>query len=413
MVVVGAGVHGAVVAHHLVRRGSGRVVLLDDGRPSAATGNSVGVLSRSYLDDEEAALAEAGVRELRAFAAATGRDVGDRPVGVVRLLSPSHLDDARRRAAALSASGVPVELLTPQGASDLLAGLSGEQLGGVLHEPDGGHADPSRTAAAYVAEARAGGAEVRRDAVRRVVVRSGAVAGVETTDGVLATRHVVIAAGAWSTGLLAPLGIDLGLTPRRVQVAAFPLAGAPQWDRVVLDMVSGLWLRPDARRLLAGLEMSEPVTDADLPLAGVDPWYSELCRRRLQGRVEGASAAAPDHGWSGLISMSADGLPVVDELVECTGLWCLVGDSGSSFKTAALTGRRLAERITSGGPATADVAALARRRSSGTGLRAHGGRYNRLAVSLRLGREARLVERQFAEQAPQGRGPGSTSVAPR
>src|SRR5260370_16624347 len=60
-------------------------------------------------------------------------------------------------------------------------------------------------------------------------------------------------------------------------------------------------------------------------------------------------------GWAGMIMMSPDGRPVIDQIPSVPGLWVMLGDSGTSFKTSPAIGRCLAEWIVKGRPETADL----------------------------------------------------------
>ena len=60
-------------------------------------------------------------------------------------------------------------------------------------------------------------------------------------------------------------------------------------------------------------------------------------------------------GWAGMISMSADGRPIIDQIPSVAGLYCMLGDSGTSFKTSPAIGKCLAEWIVDGKPRTADL----------------------------------------------------------
>jgi sarcosine oxidase, subunit beta len=52
--------------------------------------------------------------------------------------------------------------------------------------------------------------------------------------------------------------------------------------------------------------------------------------------------------------MSPDGRPIIGPL-GIEGLWGMLGDSGTSFKTSPAIGRCLAEWITTGAASTADL----------------------------------------------------------
>lgn len=60
-------------------------------------------------------------------------------------------------------------------------------------------------------------------------------------------------------------------------------------------------------------------------------------------------------GWAGLIMMSPDGRPIIDQIPSVPGLYGMLGDSGTSFKTAPAIGRCLAEWIVYGKPRTVDL----------------------------------------------------------
>lgn len=53
-------------------------------------------------------------------------------------------------------------------------------------------------------------------------------------------------------------------------------------------------------------------------------------------------------GWTGILMRSADSKPIIGPFDRYEGLYGLVGDSGTSFKTAPAIGRALAELIVKG-----------------------------------------------------------------
>jgi len=60
-------------------------------------------------------------------------------------------------------------------------------------------------------------------------------------------------------------------------------------------------------------------------------------------------------GWAGMIMMSPDGRPIIDQIPAVAGLYCMLGDSGTSFKTSPAIGKCLAEWIVDGKPKTVDL----------------------------------------------------------
>ncbi|MEV7190827.1 FAD-binding oxidoreductase [Streptomyces sp. NPDC093510] len=395
VVVIGGGINGAAAAFHLATRGAGRVVLLDVPSPRSATPKSGAMLTLHHPSLPQASLAHAGLRELARVPELTGLPTGFTRSGIVHLLPPRYANTMRDAVAAQQAAGIPVRELPLPELAALFPGADLDDVGAAVVEPDSGYADPVLTTRAYLEGARRAGADVRHTAVRRVLTGGGRVKGVETEAGdTVSAPAVVLAAGVWSARLLEPLGIDLGLGARRVQITRFRVepGSLPDGAPVLLDQVRGSWIRPDTpTSLLAGLEMGVPVEGpADGP-EGVDQWYVDMCRAKLAGRFAGLSSAAMRGGWAGLIAMSPHGRPVIDELAEATGLFCAVADSGSSFKTAPVVGKCLAEWIVDGAPRSANLTPFGRSRPAGPGPSDDG--YGRFGSAAKLAREIHQLRR--------------------
>jgi sarcosine oxidase subunit beta len=173
----------------------------------------------------------------------------------------------------------------------------------------------------------------------------------------VAAPVVVLVPGAWATRLLAPLGLDFGLSPYRIQISIFRWpAGFHTRHCVVIDAVHHSWLRPEgAATTLIGVELGAAHADPDRFDEGVDPDFVAICRKALAARLPVFGDATMRGGWAGMIMMSADGRPIIDQIPSVAGLYCMLGDSGTSFKTSPAIGRCLAEWIVDGKPRTVDL----------------------------------------------------------
>ena len=81
---------------------------------------------------------------------------------------------------------------------------------------EGGHCrDPGAYVAALVAQARAGGAELRREAATGFRIEDGRLLAVETKQGEVACDRAVICAGAYSRKLAAAAGSRVPLETER------------------------------------------------------------------------------------------------------------------------------------------------------------------------------------------------------
>ena len=115
------------------------------------------------------------------------------------------------------------------------------------------------------------------------------------------------------------------------------------------------WWRPEGRAsTLIGVELGSAHGDPEKFDESVDETYVAGCRAALGARWPKLANATMRGGWAGMIMMSPDGRPIIDRLGP-DGLWGMLGDSGTSFKTSPAIGRCLAEWIVTGAPSTADL----------------------------------------------------------
>jgi sarcosine oxidase subunit beta len=366
VVVVGAGACGTSVAYHLAVLGVRRVLVLERRHLAAgATGKSGALVRMHYTNEAETALAVESFKVFRDFAAIVGGDCGFEPVGFVQLVGPEHRDALVRNVERQRSLGVKTEAIDRATLATLLPGCRVDDVGAAAWEPDSGFADPNATAFAFAEAARRLGATIETHCeVRRILTAGQRVTGVETVAGSVAAPVVVIAPGAWAAPLLAPLGLDLPLTPFRIQVSVFRWPpGFTHRHPAVIDATHRAWFRPEGHAgTLIGVELGVAHADPDGYDEGVDEGYVDRCRQALAARLPVFTEATMRGGWAGMIMMSADGRPIIDRLAPFEGLYGMLGDSGTSFKTSPAIGRCLAEWIIHGQPRTADLSRFTARR---------------------------------------------------
>jgi len=359
VVVVGGGANGASAAFNLATLGVRRVVLVERGSLAAgATGKSGALVRMHYTNAAESRLAWESLKVFRDFAAIVGGDCGFEPVGFLQLVGPGHEAALAHNVGAQRGLGIDTRVVSHDELARLLPGCRLDDIGAAAWEPGSGFADPSATTFAFAEAARRCGAEIRTGCeARRIVVDRGRVTGVETSAGPLATPVVVVAAGAWSARLLAPLGLDHGVVPQRIQITVFRWpAGVAHRHPAVIDAIHHSWFRPEgAAGTLIGVELGVAHADPDAFDEGVDADYVARCRAALAARLPAFARATMRGGWAGMIAMSPDGRPIIDQIPSVRGLYAMLGDSGTSFKTSPAIGRCLAEWIVEGKPRTADL----------------------------------------------------------
>ena len=358
VVVIGGGANGTSTAFHLTLLGVRNVVLLERRELAAgATGKSGALVRMHYTNETESRLAHESLRVFRNFGEIVGGDCGFEGVGFVQLVGPQYAAALHRNVERQQRLGINTRAITPAEVREILPGCEIADVGAAAWEADSGFADPAATAFAFAEAARNRGATIETGVeVLRVLTEGGRVTGVETSAGRIATPQVVIVAGAWASTLLGPLGLDYGLMPHRIQVSIFHWpAGFTQRHPAVIDAIHKAWWRPEGRAsTLIGVELGVSHGDPEKFHEGVDEPYVAGCRAALAARWPRFAGATMRGGWAGMIMMSPDGRPIIGPL-GIEGLWGMLGDSGTSFKTSPAIGRCLAEWIATGAASTADL----------------------------------------------------------
>jgi len=345
-VIVGGGLMGLSAAFHLRRADPGAVVtVLERERVgAAASGASAAGVRVMGRDPAERALALASLARWPDLDRELEAPTGYRRGGGLRLA----LDDAAWGAAPAwvaeqRADGVPVELVDTDAARRLAPGIAPACRGGV-HCPMDGRADAMATVRAFATAARRLGARVEEGAAARgLAVERGRVAAVERDDGRrVAGDAVIVAAGAWTAALLAPLGVRLPIETRPLQMlltepapaGLAPVLGA--FDHKLslkqLDdgayLIGGGWPARVTDHAANRYELREESVKASLETARTV--YPPLAGRALA------------RGWAGLEAFTPDDLPMIGPVPGIAGLVIAAGFSGHGFALSPMIGDVLA-----------------------------------------------------------------------
>ncbi len=362
VIVVGAGVQGASLAFHLARRGA-RVIVLERGSVAAgATGRSSGFVRAHYDYEGDARLAWTSFPYFQDWKNIVGAgDCAFVRTGFVQIVPAAQEAALRANVAMLQGVGVDTRLVDRAEFERLVPGVDASDIDVVAYEPQAGYADPSGTAAGFIAAARATGAKgaqlVQQCRVDSVTLSGERVTGVATDKGTFLAPVVVDAAGAWAPQLAATVGVTVPVEPWRHDTAYFGLpdgrsAGFP----IVLDNTNEVYFRPEGRDLmLVGLEIANDVGGSpDRPMAAIAQDVVDLMVARVVTRVPWMSAGTFRTAHGGQDGISPDQRPILGPAGP-DGFFLACGFSGTGFKTAPAIGASLAEWILDGRPATVDI----------------------------------------------------------
>ncbi len=228
IVIVGGGVGGTSLAHHLAARGETDVLLLERSElTSGSTFHSAGLVGQLRSDPALTTINTWSV-ELYRELEATEHAPGWVESGSLRLASsPDRLTEIRRQAAWAQRSGLPLELLSAQEAQALFPPMSTEGVLGAAYTPTDGQVDPSRLTQALAALARAAGVRIaQRTRVTGIDLDGGRVHRVRTDRGDVECEVVVDCGGMFAAEIARMVGVRVPVVPMSHQyVVTAPVAG--------------------------------------------------------------------------------------------------------------------------------------------------------------------------------------------
>ena len=169
-----------------------------------------------------------------------------------------------------------------------------------------------------------------------------------TPAGDILCDRVVLATGAWARELLVPVGVDLPIALKRIQVAVLRQpAGAPRPNVVCSDAVTNVVVRPDRGALFCAVTYfgDEPLDAADDCDHDASPGYEHAIRRALAERYPALADAAWQRAWAGPYDYSPDWNPILGEAPGVGGLHLALAWSGHGFKLSPAVGEVVAAQV--------------------------------------------------------------------
>ena len=394
VVIIGGGIIGTATALFLAEKGHG-VVLCEKGEIGCEqSSRNWGWCRTMGRDAREIPLAMESLRLWRGMNERTGRETGFRQAGIVYLCENDRevaaqeawLDQAREYQ-------VEARLLRGDAVNDVVPG-AGKAFIAALHTPTDGRAEPVHAAPAIAEAARAHGATILTTcAVRGIDVQAGRVAGVVTEHGRFACDAVVLAGGAWSRLFCGNTGIDLPQLKLLGSVfRTAPLSGGPEvsasgnvfgWRKrldggynIARRSANTADITPDSFRLLRDywptlrqyygefrLRLSRRfleewrqrqhwTLDEQTPFEAVrvlDPAPRESVLAETRAALSRIFPVFANiqvvQSWAGLMDVTPDAVPVIDEVDRIPGFYIASGFSGHGFGIGPGAGRLMADIV--------------------------------------------------------------------
>jgi D-amino-acid dehydrogenase len=203
--------------------------------------------------------------------------------------------------------------------------------------PDHAHcANPHRYCLALAEALKRAGTCFVQDRALEVTVSDGRVGGIRGEAGHHAADQVVIAAGAWSAQLLAPLGYRIPLESQRGYHVMLPQAGL-QLSRCIVPADRKVFITPMEGGIRVGGTVEFGGTEKP-----PTPHRAELLYRDLKAVLPDASTEGSDGFWMGHRPCLPDSLPVIGPSKKLPNLAFAFGHGHLGLTGAASTAELLA-----------------------------------------------------------------------
>jgi 4-methylaminobutanoate oxidase (formaldehyde-forming) len=210
VVIIGGGVGGAAIAHHLAKLGERDVVLLDRNElTSGSTFHSAGLVGQLRSSVSLTRMMMDSVELYRTL------DCGWVECGGIRLAcTPEREQEVLRQVAWARTFGLPLQLISAEQARELFPLMSSEGVRCASYLPSDGYLDPSLLTTALVEGAREGGCRVfTHTRVTGIDIAGGSVRGVQTEWGPIEADVVVDAGGMFAAELGRMAGVRVPIVP--------------------------------------------------------------------------------------------------------------------------------------------------------------------------------------------------------
>jgi glycine cleavage system aminomethyltransferase T/glycine/D-amino acid oxidase-like deaminating enzyme len=376
-VIIGAGIVGNSLVHHLGRLGWRDLVLVDKGpmpNPGGSTGhasNFIFPIEYSKMMFELTTDSTAQYKELGVFTQSGGIEVARTPERMIEL---------RRRCSQAKAWGIPAEVISPGEVNKLVPYLDESVILGGAYFPTVGVVDSLRAGTLMREGAQRSGAltvlagtEVYGITVSGSAGLAGGAGGrvraVSTSAGEIATDNVVICCGVWSPRIARMAGSRLALTPvvhQMISVGPIALFADTQGEisyPIVRDVDTNMYERQHGGDMEVGSYAHRPIVVPPDEIPSIEesvlsptemPFTQDDFDPQLEQALElmpellGDERAGIRYAINGLISMTPDGHPILGQLPEAAGLWSA---AASWIKEGPGCGRAVAELMSGRVPA--------------------------------------------------------------
>ncbi len=348
VVIVGGGVQGLSLAYNLARNGLHRVAVLEKSYiGSGASGRNGEMIRSAFASEEWIRLFDKSLRIWETLSGELDFNVMFTRHGYLILASTSEeMAACQNNIKRQNELGIGTSLVDAEEVINIIPALNTQVVTGGIFQSDGGFARHDAVVWAYARAARRLKVDICPfTEVIDIVVKSGKILGVKTTQGDIETRTVVNAAGAYARRVAGMVGVELPLEIYRLEmIVTEPLK---PFLRVSLSSphIMG-YMHQTTRGEFAGGAEPENLS----PYTGLKSTRVAVqdMARKFVFLFPGLYGARLMRQWAGVVSKTPDRGPLLGAVEEVEGFILSAGWGGYGFMGSPAGGKLMAQLIING-----------------------------------------------------------------
>ena len=375
VVIIGSGIVGSSVAYHLTQQGCTNVLVLEREahQGKGSTGKSMGGVRAQFSTSVNIQMSKYSIDFFSKFDEIVGHPADYRAHGYLFCATnEKHIAYLKANMQSQRELGVTnVEWISPEDIVSIVPQLRVDDILGGTFCPTDGFVDQHSVMMGFMLKAREKGARLWLDTEVTDIdlecapdvsgsalateepkaltsQRTPRISGLRTSRGLISTRVVVNAAGAWAARIAGMAGAELPVAPlRRQLVPTEPFDRLPQRFPMVIDMSTGFHFRREGKGIL--LAWNDPNETPGFKTE-FDETFVEKILTHAASRVPVLAEAGvnPRRAWAGLYEMTPDHHAVIGPAPNVEGLYFVNGFSGHGVMHSPASGRLAADLILHG-----------------------------------------------------------------
>ncbi|MFG6150638.1 NAD(P)/FAD-dependent oxidoreductase [Halobacillus sp. B23F22_1] len=349
VLVIGGGVIGSSIAYHLTKSRRLKVGLIEqDTSPGkGATSKSGGLFRMHHTLPSNCLLSLESYSIYSRWREFLAGDCEFIQNGFSLIVGDQHLSQLRKNIDMMKSEGITVSTYTPEEYQRMEPNFSKKNVGAVVYEPCGGHANPVKATDGFLRTALTNGMDIIEGTnVHRLIKQRNHIVGVDTNIGEINAPKVILATGSWSNYLTESVGISVPVRAKRLGVAFIKSRNDYRGiEHSYIDDITDSYFRPiNKSNVLVGIKADEWDVDLETNYRKVGLNEVNEAIQRISIRFPHLQNALPYGGRVSFDGYTPDQNPIIGSS-HIEGLYYAFGFSGGGFKVAPAVGRAVQHEV--------------------------------------------------------------------